>query len=163
MANKFPWLKLQKKSQPELPERPPIWLGNRSNGEYFHEQTRSERKMWEVTLQRADEQARRLGMERREFLASSMAPQYQQMYGYPALTPEIKAKIFGLNAAKVFCIDPMLRRCAADKGAFAEVRRHWDAEFGERRWTAQRPLGPTTRRESFQLARMAIARNQPGA
>ena len=39
---RFPWLKLMRKSQPELPERPPIWLGSRSNGEYFHEQTREE-------------------------------------------------------------------------------------------------------------------------
>ena len=27
-------------------------------------------------------------------------------YGYPELTPERKAKIFGLNAARLFCIDP---------------------------------------------------------
>jgi hypothetical protein len=27
----------------------------------------------------------------------------------------------------------------------------------------QKPVGPTTRREFFQLARMAIARKQPGA
>jgi hypothetical protein len=27
-------------------------------------------------------------------------------YGYPELTPERKAKIFGLNAARLFCIQP---------------------------------------------------------
>jgi hypothetical protein len=69
---KFPWLKLTKKSQPELEERPPIWLGNRSNGEYYHQQTREERLIHDETMRRADEQARRLGIERREFLASSM-------------------------------------------------------------------------------------------
>jgi hypothetical protein len=88
---------------------------------------------------------------------------YQQMYGYPALTPDIKAKIFGLNAAKIFCIDPTARRCAADTSTFAQVRRHWDSEFGQRRWTFQQPLGPTTRREFIQLARIAIAQNKPGA
>src|SRR5690349_23588354 len=69
---KFPWLYLQKKSAQELPERPPIWLGSRSNGEYFHDQTREEKLIYELTMKRADEQARRLGMPRREFLASSM-------------------------------------------------------------------------------------------
>ncbi|HMI89741.1 MAG TPA: hypothetical protein VK509_00180, partial [Polyangiales bacterium] len=69
---KFPWLQLQKKSEPEMSERPPVWLGSRSNGEYFHEQTREERLIHDLTMQRADEQARRLGIPRREFLASSM-------------------------------------------------------------------------------------------
>ena len=27
-------------------------------------------------------------------------------YGYPELTPELKAKILGLNAARVFCVLP---------------------------------------------------------
>src|SRR5687767_8526364 len=70
--SRVPWLKLQKKSDPELPERPPIWLGSRSNGEYFHDQTPAERKVHELVMKRADEQARYLGMDRREFLASSM-------------------------------------------------------------------------------------------
>lgn len=97
------------------------------------------------------------------FRMFSITDDYQKMYGYPALTPEIKAKIFGLNSAKIFCIDPMLRRCAADMSTFAQVRRRWDSEFGERRWSFQQPLGPTTRRDFLQLARMAIARRQPGA
>lgn len=69
---KFPWLKLQPKSQPELPERPPIWFGNRSNTEYYHEATPQERLMQRMVMERADAQARRLGVDRREFLASSM-------------------------------------------------------------------------------------------
>jgi uncharacterized protein len=97
------------------------------------------------------------------FRMFQITPQFQQMYGYPALTPEIKTKIFGLNAARVFCIDPEARRCAASNSTFAQVRREWDAEFGKRRWTFQEPLGPTTRREFLQLARLAIAKRQPGA
>jgi hypothetical protein len=85
------------------------------------------------------------------------------MYGYPALTPEIKAKIFGLNSARIFCVDPEARRCAATNSTFAQVKRQWDAEFGPRRWTAQQPPGPKTRREFLQLARMAIAKGSPGA
>ena len=97
------------------------------------------------------------------FRMFQITPQFQQRYGYPALTPEIKAKIFGLTAARLFCIDPAARRCAADRSTFAQVRRRWDAEFGERRWVFQRPLGPTSRREFLQLAKMAIAKGQPGA
>ena len=33
-------------------------------------------------------------------------PALRAQYGYPELTPERKAKILGLNAARVFCIQP---------------------------------------------------------
>ncbi len=97
------------------------------------------------------------------FKMFTITPQFQQMYGYPELTPEIKAKIFGLTAAKIFCIDAEARRCAADASTFAQVRRQWDSVFGKRRWAFQQPLGPTTRREFLQLARMAIGKCTPGA
>ena len=71
-SSKFPWLHLKKKSEQELPERPPMWMGNRSNGEYYHPRTREEKLIHRLVMERADSQARRLGMERREFLASSM-------------------------------------------------------------------------------------------
>ena len=60
-------------------------------------------------------------------------------------------------------LDPEARRCAADKSTFAQVRRQWDTEFGERRWVFQKPLGPTSRREFLQLAKIAIAQGKPGA
>jgi uncharacterized protein len=96
------------------------------------------------------------------FRRFQITEEYQEKYGYPALTSEIKAKIFGLNAARIFCIDPTARRCAAEQSSFAQVKRQWDAELGERRWTAQTPLAPTTRRDFAQVARLAIARRQPG-
>ena len=34
MIKRYPWLKLLKKSRPEPPLEPPLWLGNHSNGEY---------------------------------------------------------------------------------------------------------------------------------
>src|SRR5580698_3899710 len=72
MASKFPWLKLRKKTEPELPLEPPIWFGNQSNGEYFRHQTPQEAKMRAEILRRAEKEAPRHGMDRREFLASSM-------------------------------------------------------------------------------------------
>jgi hypothetical protein len=49
-----PWLKLGSKSQGVLPESPPMWLGNRSNGEYFHEQPPNEKLVHRLVLERAD-------------------------------------------------------------------------------------------------------------
>src|SRR5688572_18219032 len=69
---RFKWLSRGKKSTPEPRCEPPIWLGNRSNGEYYFPETTRDRLVRKLILQRADENARRLGMERREFLATSM-------------------------------------------------------------------------------------------
>lgn len=35
----------------------------------------------------------------------------QEAHGYPALTPEIRRKILGLNAAPIYGVDPRLARC----------------------------------------------------
>ena len=68
----YPWLRLLRKTHAELPLEPPIWLGSISNGEYFREQTPRLRAMRKMILERADEGARRLGIDRRQFLASSV-------------------------------------------------------------------------------------------
>jgi predicted TIM-barrel fold metal-dependent hydrolase len=63
---------MRKRSDVELPERPPLWLRDHSNGEYYHRQTAYERKLERLIMQKADENARKLGMPRRDFLASAM-------------------------------------------------------------------------------------------
>jgi len=68
---KFPWVNLRKKTEPELPLQPPIWVGTHSNGEYFHQETKREALMKKEIFKRADERARKVGMDRRSFLASS--------------------------------------------------------------------------------------------
>ena len=69
---RFKWLNLDKKTTPEPRCEPPIWLGNRSNGEYFEPQSPRDRLVRKLILERADENARRVGLDRREFLASAM-------------------------------------------------------------------------------------------
>src|SRR5687767_4216846 len=69
---RFPWLQMRKKTDPELPYEPPFWFGNQSNGEYFHHATARQRKIRKLILEKADENARRIGMPRRDFLASAM-------------------------------------------------------------------------------------------
>ncbi|MFT3926153.1 MAG: amidohydrolase family protein [Myxococcales bacterium] len=95
------------------------------------------------------------------FRMFTITEQFQEQFGYPALTKEIKAKIFGLNAAKIFGIDPDLRRCTVKKDSFAETRRQLDGEYGPRRHTVQPPLGPTNRREFLASARKSIAEGKP--
>ena len=47
---RYPWVKYLKRSGPDLPYDSPIYLGNWSNGEFFHEQTPHERKVREEIL-----------------------------------------------------------------------------------------------------------------
>ena len=71
MAKKS-WLSRRKKTAPELPYQPPIWLGDHSNGEIYHQATPAERTMHELILKEGAERARHYGMERREFMASGL-------------------------------------------------------------------------------------------
>jgi predicted TIM-barrel fold metal-dependent hydrolase len=87
------------------------------------------------------------------FRALEISQEFQDLYGYPALTPEIKAKIFGLNAAKLYRIDPEKTRCTLDTGQLARAKQELDAELGDRRWAFQPLYGPRTRREFVRLQR----------
>ena len=66
------WISRRKKTAPELPYQPPIWLGDHSNGEQYHQATPKERLMRETILREGVERARYYGMERREFMASGL-------------------------------------------------------------------------------------------
>lgn len=70
--SKRSWLRALSKTARELPPSPPIHLGNRSNGECFHEATPKEQLAHKLILERAEVGARRLGIDRREFLASGV-------------------------------------------------------------------------------------------
>lgn len=96
------------------------------------------------------------------FRAFQITPQYQEMYGYPALTPAIKAKIFGLNAAKLYHVDPTAARCKANGSTFAMMKRELDETIGPRRWAVKPPLGPRTVEEFNAHARYERAKGVPG-
>ena len=57
------------------------------------------------------------------FRAFQIPESMQKMYGYPALTPEVKRKIFGLNAAAVYGVDPQLTRRKITQDRNREPRR----------------------------------------
>src|SRR5690242_11270445 len=66
------WINRRKKTEPELPYQPPIWLGDHSNGEIYHRMTANERVARDMILKEGAERARYYGMERREFMASGL-------------------------------------------------------------------------------------------
>jgi predicted TIM-barrel fold metal-dependent hydrolase len=85
------------------------------------------------------------------FRAFTISEEYQDVYGYPALTPELKARVLGLNAAQLFDIDPDATRCRLGldqiTGARSEAAQLRDDDVLP---AASRPNGPTTRREMLQ-------------
>ncbi|HKH88003.1 MAG TPA: amidohydrolase family protein [Acidimicrobiales bacterium] len=80
--------------------------------------------------------------------AFQITPEFQHTYGYAALTPEVKRRIFGLNGAELFGVDPTAARCGLT-GDTIDVHQ---AEAAALRadgalpspWV---PRGPVTRRE----------------
>jgi hypothetical protein len=81
----------------------------------------------------------------------TISEQFQEQYGYPALTPERKAKILGLNAARIYGIDPEATRCTLDTSKLTRLKLAMDEELGPRRWAFQQPGGPQTRAEFLRL------------
>lgn len=81
------------------------------------------------------------------FRVFEISPEYQERFGYPALTAEVKAAILGGNAARLYGIDPSITACQPAPEERTEARR--DAE--------RRGLGalhgPTTRREAIRTFR----------
>jgi hypothetical protein len=57
------------------------------------------------------------------FRAFEITPEYQERFGYPALTPEVKRKILGGNAAELYDVDPITTRCDFSREELDEVRR----------------------------------------
>ena len=96
------------------------------------------------------------------FQAFQITPAFQKMYGYPALTPEIKAKIFGLNAARIYNVDPTAARCKADSHTFTMMKKQLDGEIGPNRWAVKGPLGPRTPEEFWANAKEMQAKGVPG-
>ncbi len=81
------------------------------------------------------------------FRAFQVAPEFREKYGYPEITPALRAKIFGLNAMRPYQI-------SADE---MKLRARRDAVAGERVAYRERPephfrtRGPKTRREFLNL------------
>jgi uncharacterized protein len=75
------------------------------------------------------------------FRAFEIGSDHRSRYGYPALTRQVKAKVLGLNGARLFGLDPQAERCALDRAGYQGLVA--DGVVPEP-WRAR---GPVTRRE----------------
>jgi uncharacterized protein len=64
---------------------------------------------------------------------------FQERYGYPRLSKEIKAKILGLNAARVYGVDPVTVPCKFTKHELREARKSFPG--------VNKALGPSSSAE----------------
>ena len=71
----------------------------------------------------------------------------QDMYQYPALTPEIKRKIFGLNGARVYGVDPTVVRRQVSNDDISQLKLAWNFDRRSVPMMPHRPHGPRTWRE----------------
>jgi hypothetical protein len=77
------------------------------------------------------------------FRAFEITTDYQETYGYPALTDDVKQKILGLNAARLYGVDPFSATCQFDPADIAAARAALPARpaaFGPRTAAAVRTL-----------------------
>jgi predicted TIM-barrel fold metal-dependent hydrolase len=71
--------------------------------------------------------------------AFRISEEFQERYGYPRLTKKIKAKILGLNAARLYGVEPVTGRCEFSRRELEEVRKALPLE--------NRTYGPSTQAE----------------
>jgi hypothetical protein len=69
-----------------------------------------------------------------------ISEEFQERYGYPALTRRIKNKILGLNGARLYGIEPITDPCTFTRRELETLRRTLPGRT--------RTLGPTTRVEA---------------
>jgi hypothetical protein len=81
------------------------------------------------------------------FRAFEITPELQAQYGYPALTPDLKRKIFGLNAAQLLGLDATATYCGLTGDPLAAARPAAQALADDALVTPWRARGPLTRRE----------------
>jgi predicted TIM-barrel fold metal-dependent hydrolase len=81
--------------------------------------------------------------------AFQISEQLQEQKGYPAITDEIRAKIFGLNSARLYGVDVEATRCTLGSDAFSVARAEG---LGSGPLPVAQPHGPRTRREFMRLS-----------
>lgn len=87
------------------------------------------------------------------FRAFQIPEALREQHGYPALTDAIRRKIFGLNAAEVYGVDPAAMRCAIQDDDLSRLRAAYRADPRAVPVPAERSYGPRTRREFLAFLR----------
>jgi hypothetical protein len=84
------------------------------------------------------------------FRTFQISDEFQEKYGYPALTPQIRAKVFGLNAVKPYRIKPEEVQQHLGKDPMQQARDNYRGREDPSYLT----YGPKTRREFLRLLSM---------
>ena len=83
------------------------------------------------------------------FRSFQISEEFQDKFGYPKITDDMRAKIFGLSSAKIYGIEPAEIRKHAQVDALGRAKANYQSEADPTFQT----YGPKTRREFFKLAR----------
>lgn len=83
------------------------------------------------------------------FRTFQISKEYQEKYGYPEITPEIRAKVFGLNAAEPYGISVEEIKRVTQKDDLALTKEHYQEQADPSYLT----YGPRTRREFLNFVR----------
>ncbi len=75
--------------------------------------------------------------------AFEITEEFQERFGYPALTPAVKERIFGLNSAELYGIEPSAVSCTFSRDELAIARQELALPFST--------FGPTTAQQVDQL------------
>ncbi|MGH6612476.1 MAG: hypothetical protein ACRECQ_19695, partial [Burkholderiaceae bacterium] len=81
------------------------------------------------------------------FRTFQISPQLRDQHGYPEITPALRAKIFGLNALKIYPVAPDVVKKHVRQDKVALQRQ----EYREQPDPAFVTYGPKTRREFLNL------------
>ena len=81
------------------------------------------------------------------FRAFQIAPELQERHGYPALTPALKRKVFGINASGAYGIDPQAFRREAKNDVVGRAR----TAYARTPNPSFQTYGPSTPREFLAL------------
>jgi len=81
------------------------------------------------------------------FRTFQISEEFQAKYGYPRMTPDLRRKVFGLNAARPYKLDAKTLRLYAETDAVAREK----ASYAERPNPSFATYGPRTRREFVNL------------
>ena len=92
------------------------------------------------------------------FRTFQIPQELRDQYGYPEMTRELRAKVLGLNAARVFDVDVTAARGELMAEDITQIKQQLEDEFGHRRWV-QPPSAADT--EERYYAELEAAKGMP--
>lgn len=93
------------------------------------------------------------------FKVFRISDEYQEKYGYPEFTDQIRRKVFGLTGAKLYRVDPNACRYKVSRSQLAFRKQLIDDRWGPRRHAINYPA-IRTRQQYVELWRARVARGE---